>query len=47
MTSKESIANAIVNLDEKNAQLLTDDMIKNGLNPLQILEECRKGMSMI
>jgi len=47
MPSGEGIVDAIVDLDEKRALSLADEMIKRGLDPLQILEECRGGMSTV
>ncbi len=47
MPPGEGIADAIVDLDEEKALRLSDEMIKRDLNPLQILEECRNGMSRV
>lgn len=47
MSSEENIVDAIVNLDEATALELVKKLIKSGKDPVQILEECRKGMSIV
>jgi methylmalonyl-CoA mutase cobalamin-binding domain/chain len=47
MSSKEKIVDAIVELDESTALELADELIKNGADPVQILEMCRSGMSTV
>ena len=47
MSSKEKIADAIVELDEPTALELAEKLIKNGTDPVQILEMCRSGMGIV
>lgn len=47
MSSEKNIVDAIVNLDEATALELVKKLIKSGEDPVQILEECRKGMSVV
>jgi methylmalonyl-CoA mutase cobalamin-binding domain/chain len=47
MTSQSKIVDAIVDLDEPTALKLADEMIKSGVDPVQILESCREGMSIV
>ncbi len=47
MSSKEKIVDAIVELDEPTALQLAGELIKNGTDPVQILEMCRAGMSTV
>lgn len=47
MSSKEKIVDAIVELDEPTALELAGELIKNGTDPVQILEMCRTGMSTV
>jgi len=43
----EGIVEAIVNLDEGAALQLTAEMLEKGVGPVEILENCREGMSII
>ena len=47
MSSQEKIMNAIVELDELNALELAAQMVDSGIDPVEILEQCRKGMSIV
>ncbi|MBN2335418.1 corrinoid protein [Candidatus Bathyarchaeota archaeon] len=47
MSSVDNIVDAIVNLDEPTALRLADELIKRGAAPIDILEKCRKGMSIV
>ncbi len=47
MTSQGKIVDAIVDLDEPTALKLADEMLKSGVDPVQILERCREGMSIV
>lgn len=47
MSSEDNIVDAIVNLDESTALRLVDEMTKQGVAPVEILEKCRKGMSIV
>ena len=47
MTSQGEIVDAIVDLDEPRALDLADEMLKSGVDPVEILERCRKGMSIV
>jgi len=47
MSSKGNIVDAIVELDEPAALELTDELIKSGADPVQILEMCRAGMNAV
>jgi len=47
MTSQSKIVDAIVDLDEPTALKLADEMIKSDVDPVQILESCREGMSIV
>jgi methylmalonyl-CoA mutase cobalamin-binding domain/chain len=47
MSSDENIVDAIVSLDESTALELVEKLIKSGADPVEILEECRKGMSVV
>lgn len=44
MLSRENIVDAFINLDESATHQLVKSMLEIGVNPLEILEECRKGM---
>jgi methanogenic corrinoid protein MtbC1 len=44
MPSPEKIAEAIINMDESAAIKLTDEMIASGVDAVEVLEACRKGM---
>ena len=47
MTSRDKIVEAIIELDEQVALELADGMIKSGADPVEILERCREGMSIV
>lgn len=47
MTSRDKIVEAIIELDELVALELADNMIKGGTDPVEILEKCREGMSIV
>jgi methylmalonyl-CoA mutase cobalamin-binding domain/chain len=47
MSSEENVVDAIVNLDESNALELVKKLIDSSEDPVQILEECRRGMSVV
>ena len=47
MTSHDKIVEAIIELDEQVALELADEMIKSGTDPVEILERCREGMSIV
>ena len=47
MTSRDKIVEAIIELDEQVALELADGMIKSGADPVEILERCREGMSLV
>ncbi len=47
MTSQSKIVDTIVDLDEPTALKLADEMLKSGVDPVQILERCREGMSIV
>ena len=47
MTSRDKIVEAIIELDEQAALELADGMIKSGTEPVEILERCREGMSLV
>ena len=47
MTSRDKIVEAIIELDELVALELADEMIKSGTDPVEILERCREGMSIV
>ena len=47
MTSEENIIDAIVDLDEPTALRMADQLIKRGVDPVEILEKCRQGMSIV
>ena len=47
MTSRDKIVEAIIELDEQVALELADGMIKSGAEPVEILERCREGMSIV
>jgi methylmalonyl-CoA mutase cobalamin-binding domain/chain len=47
MVSQDKIVDAIVDLDEPTALELADEMIKSGVDPVEILEKCRRGMSIV
>ena len=47
MSVPEGIVEAIVNLDEGAALQLTAEMLEKGVGPVEILENCREGMSII
>jgi methanogenic corrinoid protein MtbC1 len=42
--SRENIFDAFINLDESATHQHVESMLKKGINPVEILEECRKGM---
>ena len=44
MSSKEKIASAIIDMDEATALHLVEEMLTEGVDPVEILEECRRGM---
>ena len=43
----DNIVDAIVNLDEPAALELAEKLLESGTNPVQILEKCRAGMSIV
>ena len=47
MTSRDKIVEAIIELDEQAALELADERIKSGTEPVEILERCREGMSLV
>jgi len=47
MTSRAEIVDAIVELDEPRALKLADEMMGSGVDPVEILESCREGMSVV
>ena len=47
MTSHDKIVEAIIELDEQVALELADEMIKSGTDPVETLERCREGMSIV
>jgi methylmalonyl-CoA mutase cobalamin-binding domain/chain len=42
-----NITDAIVNMDEAAALHLVDEKLASGVNPIDVLEECRRGMSAV
>jgi methylmalonyl-CoA mutase cobalamin-binding domain/chain len=42
-----SLVDAVVNLDEKTALQIAEEMLKAGVDPVKVLENCRRGMSMV
>ena len=47
MSSQNGIVQAIIELEETEALKLAKEMIKFGSDPVQILEKCREGMSIV
>jgi methanogenic corrinoid protein MtbC1 len=47
VSSQKKIIKAIVELDEQVALELAEQMIESGIAPMEILEQCRKGMSQV
>ena len=47
MTSGGKIVDAIVDLDEARALELAGEMIESGVDPVEVLESCREGMSIV
>jgi methylmalonyl-CoA mutase cobalamin-binding domain/chain len=47
MTSRGEIVNAFVELDEPRALELAGEMMESGVDPVEILEMCREGMSIV
>lgn len=47
MTSQDKIIESIIELEELAALELADEMIKAGIDPVEILEKCREGMSIV
>lgn len=47
MSSQNGIVDAIIELDETEALRLAEEMINSGTDPVQILEKCREGMSIV
>jgi methylmalonyl-CoA mutase cobalamin-binding domain/chain len=47
MPPRDKIIEAIIELDELVALELADEMIKSGIDPVEILERCREGMSIV
>ena len=47
MISRDKIVEAIIELDEQVALELADEMMKEGTDPVEILERCREGMSIV
>jgi len=47
LSAPEGIVEAIVNLDEGAALRMTAEMLETGVGPVEILESCREGMSII
>lgn len=44
MLSREKIVDSFINLNESSIYPLVKSMLEKGVNPVEILEECRKGM---
>jgi methanogenic corrinoid protein MtbC1 len=47
VSSEDNIVDAIVNIDEPTALELADELIRQGVAPIEILEKCREGMSVV
>ena len=47
MSPQDNIVDAIIDLDESVALELADEMITSGTDPVEVLEKCRKGMSIV
>ncbi len=47
MSNQDSIVEAMVNLDEQAALQLSREMLDNGMEPIEILEKGRAGMSIV
>ena len=47
MTSRPEIVDAIVDLDELRALDLANALMESGADPVEILESCREGMSIV
>ena len=47
MSFQEKIMNSIIDLDEPNALELATQMVDSGVDPVDILEQCRKGMAIV
>jgi len=47
MTEQERLIEAITNMDEQGALDVTDEMIANETDPLEVLDACRKAMEQI
>ena len=47
MTEQERLIEAITNMDEQGALDVTDEMIANESDPLEVLDACRKAMDQI
>ena len=47
MSSRGSIVDAIVDLDEARALELAGEMMESGVDPVDLLESCREGMSIV
>lgn len=47
MLNQENIINSIINLDERTAIQIANELIKSGIDPIEILEKCREGMSIV
>lgn len=47
LSEHEKLAEAIVNLEEKGALQISKRMLEAGVDPIEVLETCRKGMSIV
>lgn len=47
MSSRGSLVEAIINLDEPAALKKAEEQLDAGVNPVEILEKCREGMSIV
>lgn len=47
MSFNKKIEDAIIDLDETSALELAKTLIQNGVDPVEILEKCRQGMSIV
>lgn len=47
MTAQERLVEAITNMDEQGALAVTDEMIANESDPLEVLDACREAMEQI
>ncbi len=47
MSSRDSLVEAIINLDEPDALKKAGEQLDAGVDPVEILEKCREGMSIV